>query len=131
MLLDVLLGVIVAVNPVSVADALVVDIKVDKVPCTTCNTLPAGNAAAGTPVQFVNTPLAGVPSAGVVSTGLVRVLFVSVSVVAFPISVSVATGSVSVPEPAADGACSVILPETSPATTIALKIVLLEIYCFS
>jgi hypothetical protein len=78
MLLDALLGVIVAVNPVSVADALAIDINVEKVPCTTCKTVPAGNAALATPVQFVNTPLAGVPNAGVVSTGLVRVLLVRV-----------------------------------------------------
>jgi hypothetical protein len=60
------------------------------------------------------------PNTGEVKVGEVKVLFVSVSVVAFPISVSVATGRVSVPEPAADGACSVILPETSPATEIEL-----------
>ena len=58
-------------------------------------------------------------------------LFVSVSVVALPISVSVPVGRVSVPEPAAAGAAIVMLPEVSPATEIELKIVLLEIYCFS
>jgi hypothetical protein len=79
-LLDVLLGVIDTDIPViSVKVAETEDVKVsDLVVLTTCNTLPAGNAAAGTPVQFVNTPLAGVPNAGVVSTGLVRVLLVRV-----------------------------------------------------
>jgi hypothetical protein len=76
----VLLGVIDTDIPViSVKVAETEDVKVsDLVVLTTCNTLPAGNAAAGTPVQFVNTPLAGVPNAGVVSTGLVRVLLVRV-----------------------------------------------------
>ena len=39
--------------------------------------------------------------------------------------VPVATGRVSVPDPAADGALIVMLPDVSPATTIELKIVLL------
>ena len=130
-LLDVLLGVIDTDIPViSVKVAETEDVKVfDLVVLTTCNTLPAGNAAAATPVQLVSTPLAGVPNAGEVKVGEVRVLFVSVSVVAFPIRVSVATGKVSVPEPATAGAAIVMLPEVSPATTIALKIVLLwDIY---
>jgi hypothetical protein len=51
-------------------------------------------------------------------TGVVRVLLVSVSVVAFPISVSVPVGSVKTPDPAADGAAIEMAPETSPATEI-------------
>ena len=45
--------------------------------------------------------------------GEVSVLFVSVSVVAFPTKVSVAAGSVIVPEAAAAG-CSVVVPEVFP-----------------
>jgi hypothetical protein len=60
-------------------------------------------------------------------TGVVRVLFVSVSVVAFPIRVSVPVGRVSVPEPATAGAAIVMLPEVSPATTIELMMPPLEI----
>ena len=116
-MLEELLGVIDADNPVISTNVVLVVEKVSVlVVLTTCNTLPAGNAAAATPVQLVSTPLAGVPNAGVVSTGLVRVLLVSVSVVALPTSVSVATGSVSVPLPATNGALMVMLPDVSPAT---------------
>ena len=62
----------------------------------------------------------GVPKFGVVSTGLVSVLFVNVSVVAFPTKVSVATGSVSVLEPLIAGALMVIEPLVSPDTTTLL-----------
>jgi hypothetical protein len=48
----------------------------------------------GSPVQFVNTPLAGVPSAGVTNVGLVSVLFVRVSVPASVASVPL-VGSVT------------------------------------
>jgi hypothetical protein len=48
-------------------------------------------------------------------TGLVSVLFVSVSVVALPTSVSVATGNVRTLDPEAAGACRVIVPLVSPA----------------
>ena len=41
-------------------------------------------------------------------------LFVSVSVVALPTRVSVATGSVSVPDPATAGADTVTVPEVEP-----------------
>ena len=125
---------------------------------TTCNTQPAGNAALATPVQLVRTPDAGVPKAGVtrvgevpntlaplpvlvvtpvppLATGSVPVncvtamlLFVSVSVVALPTRVSVATGSVKTPDPATRGAVMEILPDVSPATEIELKIVLLYFY---
>ena len=64
---------------------------------------------------------------GEVRVAEVKVLFVSVSVVALPTSVSVATGRVSVPDPATAGAAIVMLPDVSPATTIELKIVLLLI----
>lgn len=47
----------------------------------------------GRPVQLVKVPEDGVPRIGAVSVGLVRVLLVSVSVVALPTSVSVASGS--------------------------------------
>ena len=69
-------------------------------------------------VSDVNTPTpVGVPEI----IGFVKVLFVSVSVVAFPTNVSVVTGRVSTELPDADGACSVILPETSPLTiTLAI-----------
>ena len=50
----------------------------------------------GRPVQLVNVPEDGVPSTGVVRVGLVKVLFVSVSVVARPTNVSVASGNVIV-----------------------------------
>jgi hypothetical protein len=88
-----------------------------KVDVLTCITLPE---AAGIPVQFAKFPLAGVPNAGAT-----RVLFVSVSVVALPISVSVATGRVSVPEPATSGALMVMAPLVFPATIISAKIILL------
>jgi hypothetical protein len=65
------------------------------------------------------------PDATVPNAGATRVLFVSVSVVAFPTSVSVATGRVSVPEPATAGAAIVMLPEVFPATEMELKIDLL------
>mgnify|MGYP003704582195 CR=1 FL=1 len=89
----------------------------------------------GNPVQFVSVPLAGVPSAGVTNVGEVArttdpvpvtavmavplilktfpvpavsyVLFVSVSVVALPTSVSVAAGRVRVPDAVADAAIAV------------------------
>jgi hypothetical protein len=48
----------------------------------------------GRPVALVRVPLAGVPRTGAVIVGLVSVLFVSVSVVALPTRVSVASGSV-------------------------------------
>ena len=72
-LLDVLLGVIEAVKPVDIYVTVELPTWVEVVPLTTCNTLPAGRAAATTPVQLVSTPLAGVPSAGAT-----RVLLVSV-----------------------------------------------------
>jgi hypothetical protein len=53
-------------------------------------TVPAVKLAA-VPVQLVSTPLAGVPRAGAT-----KVLLVSVSVVAFPTKVSVASGKVKV-----------------------------------
>ena len=59
---------------------------------------------------------------------LLIVLFVSVSVVALPTNVSVATGRVSVPDPATAGTVMEILPDVSPATEIELKIVLLYFY---
>jgi len=68
--------------------------------------------AVGNPVQLLRLPLIGVPSAGAT-----RVLLVSVSVVALPTSVSVATGRVNVLLPAVAGAANVILPEISPAMT--------------
>ena len=76
---------------------------------TTCNMLPAGNAAAARPVAFVRTNVEGVPKFGVVS-----VLFVSVCVAARPTKVSVPVGSVSVPEPATNGALIVMAPLVSP-----------------
>lgn len=69
----------------------------------------------GNPVQLVRTPLAGVPSAGVVSVGDVNVLFVSVSVVALPTSVSVAAGNVRVLAPAIAVATNPIVPDVAPA----------------
>jgi hypothetical protein len=51
--------------------------------------------------------------------------------VAFPISVSVPVGSVKTPDPATSGAVTEIKPLVSPENPIELKIVLLEIYCFS
>jgi hypothetical protein len=53
-------------------------------------------------------------------------LFVSVSVVAFPISVSVPVGSVKTPDPATSGALIVIAPLVFPATIISAKIILLD-----
>ena len=47
-------------------------------------------------------------------------LFVNTSVVALPISVSVATGNVSMEEPDTAGAARVIVPLVSPATTMLL-----------
>ena len=55
-------------------------------------------------------------------------LLVNVSTVALPTSVSVPVGSVKTPDPAADGAAMLMLPEISPATEIELKIVLLCFY---
>ena len=54
------------------------------------------------------------PTVPVLITGLVNVLFVSVSVVALPTSVSVAAGRVRVPEAAAV-ALTVVVPEDEPA----------------
>jgi hypothetical protein len=48
-------------------------------------------------------------------TGLVSVLFVSVSVVALPTRVSVATGIVRTLDPETAGACNVMEPLVSPA----------------
>ena len=59
---------------------------------------PETPVAIGSPVQLLRVPEAGVPRIGAVS-----VLFDNVSVVARPTSVSVAAGSVSVPDAAADG----------------------------
>jgi hypothetical protein len=53
-------------------------------------------------------------------------LFVSVSVVAFPIRVSVPVGSVKTPDPATSGALIVIAPLVFPATIISAKIILLD-----
>lgn len=69
----------------------------------------------GSPVQFVNVPLAGVPSAGVVSVGLVSVLLVKVSVPARVARVPV-VGSVTVPDPAVAAASIIVDPEVDPAT---------------
>jgi len=98
-LFDALAGVMLTDSPVmAVGVALVVIEKMLVfVVLTTCNTLPAGIAAAARPVAFVRTNVDGVPKFGVVSTGLVSVLLVSVSVVAFPTKVSVEVGNVSVP----------------------------------
>ena len=63
----------------------------------------------GNPVQFVRSPLTGVPRAGATS-----VLFVSVSTVAWPTSVSVVVGRVSVGVPAAAAALRVAVPEVLP-----------------
>jgi hypothetical protein len=57
---------------------------------------------------------------GVVITGLVRVLFVRVSVVAFPTKVSVAAGRVMVVVPATAVACNVVVPEVEPDSSTAL-----------
>ena len=53
-------------------------------------------------------------------------LFVSTSVVALPIRVSVPVGSVKTPDPATSGALIVMLPEVFPATIISAKIILLN-----
>jgi hypothetical protein len=67
-----------------------------------------------------------------VIVGEVRVLFVSVSVVAFPIRVSVPVGSVKTPDPAADGAAMLMAPETSPdILTLAILCYLLWILILS
>jgi len=50
--------------------------------------------------------------------GAVSVLFVSVSVVAFPTSVSVAAGSVRVVVPATAVACTVVVPDVDPANLV-------------
>ena len=55
-------------------------------------------------------------------TGAVSVLLVSVSVVALPTSVSVATGNVRTPDPAAAGAARVIVPLVSPAIITELML---------
>ncbi len=70
------------------------------------------------PLEPVNlTILCAVVVVGMaVNTAPVKVLFVSVSVVAFPTNVSVATGRVSTLEPATAGALRVILPDVSPLT---------------
>lgn len=67
----------------------------------------------GSPVQLVSVPLDGVPKTGVVNVGLVKVLLVSVSVVALPTNVSVAAGSVSVPDAVALG-WMVVVPDVLP-----------------
>jgi len=54
------------------------------------------------PVFTVGLVIVGEEIVGVVIDGEVSVLFVSVSVVAFPTRVSVVVGSVSVPEATAD-----------------------------
>ena len=82
---------------------------------TTCNTLPAGIAAAARPVAFVRTNVEGVPKLGVVS-----VLFVSVCVAANPTKVSVTAGRVRVFVPLIAGAAMVIEPLVSPDTTTLL-----------
>ena len=68
-------GVIATDIPViSVQVAVTALVKVSVlVALTTCNTLPAGNAALATPVQLVRTPDAGVPKAGVTNVGEVNV----------------------------------------------------------
>jgi hypothetical protein len=69
----------------------------------------------GRPVTLVITPEAGVPSAGVTSVGAVSVLFVRVSVVARPTSVSVLVGSVKVP-------VFVIVPMTGDVSVLLVKV---------
>ena len=76
--------------------------------------------------KFVPVQLSNAPDVGVPKTGATNVLFVSVSVVAFPTKVSVATGRVSVPEPATNGALMVIAPLVFPATIISAKTILLN-----
>jgi hypothetical protein len=62
----------------------------------------------GRPVALVSVPLAGVPRTGAVIVGLVSVLFVSVSVVARPTRVSVASGKVTT-RPAVETASSNVI----------------------
>jgi hypothetical protein len=78
----------------------------------------------GSPVQFVRVPEVGVPRIGVTSVGEVSVLLVSVSVVALPTSVSVAAGSVRVPDAAADG-WTVVMPDVDPAKDRLVSVVTL------
>jgi len=68
----------------------------------------------GRPVQLVRVPELGVPSTGVVNVGDVKVLLVRVSVVARPTSVSVAAGTVMVPEAVA-AVTTVVVPLVDPA----------------
>jgi len=95
-------GVIVAIKVEATTEVLLVVILEDMVAVTTCNTDPVGNLAdAIVPVNCVATML----------------LLVRVSVVARPISVSVAVGKVSVGVPATAGAVIVTEPLVSPEIT--------------
>lgn len=76
--------------------------------------VPVTPVVKGNPVHDVRVPDDGVPKTGVVSVGLVSVLLVSVSVVARPTSVSVAAGSVSVPDATAV-ASRMVEPDVVPA----------------
>jgi hypothetical protein len=69
-----------------------------------------------TAVPEVITLLAIVVRTALDIAGAVKVLFVSVSVVALPTNVSVATGRVSTLEPDTAGALRVMLPDVSPLT---------------
>ena len=75
-------------------------------------------------VPLVITELAIVVITALDIAGEVKVLFVSVSVVAFPTKVSVATGRVSTLEPDTAGADNVTEPEVFPATIISAKTIL-------
>ncbi len=63
---------------------------------TTCNTLPAGIAAAARPVAFVRTNVEGVPRAGVVRDGLLANTTAPVPVEVLPPVPPLATGNVPV-----------------------------------
>ena len=63
---------------------------------------------------FVPPVIVGVAIVAVLIVGLVRVLLVNTSVVARPIKVSVAAGSVSVVVPATAVACTVVVPDVDP-----------------
>jgi hypothetical protein len=93
-------------DPVLTASAVATPVPSPEIPVAT-----------GRPVQLVNVPEDGVPNTGVVSVGLVRVLFVNVSVVARPTSVSVAAGKVKVVVPAVAEARTVVVPEVDPLNT--------------
>ena len=79
--------------------------------------------ACAVPLVSTLAPITGVPE----MVGEVNVLFVSVSVVALPTKVSVATGRVSTLEPETAGALNVTEPEVFPATIISAKTILLKL----